>query len=1172
MNEALGSGVELEVRANRTPEKAPTAEAPPKSTAAKQYQVDLVPAWVAKRYSQSSVKPPLPSVMAQKYELWKDDLDFVAKQETYWGTVAPRLTDLRLVSHQPVQDGEEQEERRLSCTPCLDQGRECSKEMPICAQCRSEEAPAMCSYHVDRAYVPDSKRQGATKKKRRILDANLAVALEYLDGAMDDIEDGDLSNDDLSNDGAWKVGVQVERDPHEADSAVKESAKSDWLAKALFADDEGRGYHGPAKVPRKRGRPWKIPPGEKQPVKIKRSVGRPRKDPTEEEPVKSKRSWKVGMKDEELLEPVRSVNREKMAVKMAILEAERKRKNEDKNRRKGKGKLKDKLKDTAKAAPQRRGFTGRVMERYLKDTTRKLNTLITWTEAHKYPTGDQGQERSEVVAEAGVKDESDGETATPVVTKYKEQIANTFRPWVAQKDEKVIPSACDPPDTSLLQALHYYTSYYYTHVSPSPDMFEAMDMTSHIALGMIVQEVISDFAFKLGKDSQLEDIQVKVDKLVAAQYGDKWDKNFLDYLESRTGDRSLPLNQPAKKRRHSGSMDRSAESADDAGSDTDIGEDDDMSHDSRTWDELEELRRTTTSLGVGTMKELVNRTRFDISVEETLEMGLDGKETGRRSTSPLHVDSDLDSTGDTDAGSTSAGNGGWLTQSTLTSSKETPFKIALGNDSEISLSGEEDTEMHVRDATRSTTRGSEVALDRGDYDMPEIDFSPSILTQLSNNRFGSQPAFGLDDSSSDGDDGSDELDGPTLVRSQNLQEDSHESPEVEDGSSESDSEQEEKVTGEEKDKEAKDKATGEKDAKKKEDRKEESEKDVDSDKGGHMQEDYDGAYGASEDDCISPSVLTQVSATRFGSAFKLSRDESFSEEEDIYNPSGGRFVVRSQVVQDDSDDDSSEVSSDSDSGQEEQDEESEEKDTIAAKDAGDNKPTKEDHLKGHIAAETKENSAPIKKDYAEDDDEVVEEEVEVVSEITGASHHEESDAEPIELPKRLSGRAIEEFSVEMETVEVETEAETVDEIGTREQSKAGSEADVGMPSDEKHKTREFLTKKDDRFDEEEEDEDEEHKIRETLMEKDDRSNEKEQEEEEAKMEEDKDDPSQPVYMTVSATRFGSRFSASYNADDGDESEEEGTAYSFGTQSQVVYDDSTTSEEENVQSSSESDSD
>ncbi|KAG9072708.1 hypothetical protein KI688_000483 [Linnemannia hyalina] len=1164
-SEALGSSVELEVRANSTPEKAPAAEAPPKNTAAKQYQVDLVPAWVAKRYSQSSVRPPLPSVMARKYELWKDDLDFVAERETYWGTVAPRLADLRLESRQSAEDGEEQEEHRLSCTPCLDQGRECSKEMPICAQCRSEEAPAMCSYHVDRAYVPDSKRQGATKKKRRILDANLAVALEYLDGAMDDIEDEDLSNNDPSNDDAWKVGVQGERDPHEgADSAVKESAKSDWLAKALFADDEGRGYHGPAKVPRKRGRPWKLPPGEKQPVKIKRSVGRPRKDPTEEEPVKIKRSWNVGMKDEELLEPARSVSREKVAVKMAILKAERKGKNEDKNRGKGKGKLKD----MAKAAPQRRGFNGRVMERYLKDTTRKLNALGTWTEAHKSPTGDQGQERSEVIAESGVKDESDGETATPVVTKYKEQIANTFRPWVAQKDEKVIPSACGLPDTSLLQALHYYASYYYTHVSPSPDMFEAMDMTSHVALGMIVQEIISDFAFKLGKDSQLEDIQVKVDKLVAAQYGDKWDKDFLGYLESRTADRSLPLNQPAKKRRHSGLVDRSVESADDGGPDTDIGEDDDMSHDSRTWDELEELRRTTISLGVGTVKELVNRTRFDISVEETLEMGLDGEETGRRSASPLRVDSDLDSSDDLDTGSTSAGNGGWLTQSTLTSSKETPFKIALGNDSEVSLSGEEDTEMPVRDSTRGTTHGSEVAtLDQGDYDMPEIDFSPSILTQLSNNRFRSQPAFGLDDSSSDDDDGSDELDGPTLVRSQSLLEDSYESSEVESGSSESDSEQEEKAT-DEKDKEAKDKATGEED-----DKKEESEKDVDSDKGGHIQEDYDDAYGASNDDSISPSVLTQVSATRFGSAFKLSQDELVSEEDDIYNPSGGRFVVQSQVVQDDSDNDSSEVSSDSDSGQEEQDEESEEKDTIAAKDAGDNKPTKEDHLEDHIAAETKEDSAPIKKDHAEDDDEVEEEE-EVVSEIARASNHEEGDAEPIELPKRLSGRAIEEFSVEMETAEVTTAAGTVDETSTREQSRAGSEADVDMPSGEEYKTREFLTKKDDRLHEEEEEEEmeEEHNIRETLMEKDDRSNEKEQEEDEAKVEEDKGDPSQPVYMVVSATRFGSRFSASYNADDGDESEEEGTAYSFGTQSQVVYDDSTTSEEENVQSSSESDSD
>lgn len=670
-----------------------------------------------------------------------------------------------------------------------------------------------------------------------------------------------------------------------------------------------------------------------------------------------------------------------------------------------------------------------------------------------------------------------------------------------------------------------------------------MDLTSHIALGMIVQEIISDFAFKLGKDSQLEDIQVKVDKLVAAQYGNKWDKNFLEYLESRTAGRSLPLSQPAKKRRHSGTMDRLAESADESGHDTDILEDDDMSHASRTWDELEELRRTTTSLRVGTMKELVNRTRFDI------------------------LDSDLNSSDDSDTGSTSTGNGGWLTQSMLVSSKETPFKIALGSDSEISLSGEEETEMPMRNSTRSTTRGSEVGgLDQNDYDMPEVDFSPSILTQLSNNRFGSQPAFGLDDSSLDDDDGFDELDGPTLVRSQILHEDSDESSEVDSGSSESDSEQEEKATTEEKDKEAKDKAAEENDDKEeKVEKNEESEKDVDSDEDEHLQGDYDYAFGASQDDDISLSVLTQVNTTRLGSAFKLNQDESSSEEDDVFNPSGGRFVVLSQVVQDESDDDSSEVqedSSDSDSEQEEQDDDGEEKNTAVAKDAVDNKPIKEDHLEDHVAAETKEDDSPIQKDHAEDDDEV---EDEVVSEIARASSHEESDAESIELSKRLLEPASGEFDVEMETAEAEPEAEVVDDTSTREQSRDGSEADVDMPSDEEHNTREALMRKGDVFDEEE------CKIREALMEKDDRSNEKEQEEEEVEVIDDNGASSQPVYTTVSATRFGSQFSASYNVDDGDESEEEGTAYG-GTQSQVVYDDSTTSEEENVQSSSESDLD
>ncbi|KAF8938277.1 hypothetical protein BGZ47_008651 [Haplosporangium gracile] len=1154
-------GVGQELGANDTPgshidQDDGTAE---KTVTVEQDQIDLVSSWVAKRYSQSPVRPPLPSMMARKYELWKDDLDFVAERDVYWGTVAPRLADRRSESHQPqAHEVEQEEEDRPSCAPCLVQGRECSKERPICTQCQSEndvtstaeKAPTMCSYPVGKTSVSDSRRQSAKRKRRRNLEANLAVAVEYLGGELDESEGEELSNDDPSNDNPsndgpsndepWRVGVQGERDPdEEAESAVKESARSEWLAKALFAEDEGRGYHGPAKIPRKRGRPWKIPP-EEQPIKIRRPVGRPRKVPTGEELVKIRRPVgrprKVPMEGVELYESdkplglVRSVSQERKAVKIAILKA----KLEEKPKGKGKGKDKDKDKDkhenTAKVAPQRREFTTRVMERYLKDTTRKLNALGTWTEVPNTFTGDQEQKGLEVVAKAGVKDESDEETATPVISKYKEQIASTFRPWVAQKDEKVIPSACDLPDTSLLQALHYYASYYYTHVSPSPDMFEAMDLTSHIALSMIVQEIISDFAFKLGKDSQLEDIQVKIDKLVAAQHGDKWGKDFLEYLESRAADGPLLPKQPAKKLRYSGSVDGSAESPDESCSDTNVSENEDKNHDAQTWDELEDLRRTTTFLGVHTVKELVNRTRFDISVEEALEANnLDGEKTGGRfSTSSLHTDSDLDSSDDSDANSTRAGNGGWSAQSTLKSVMGTPFRIALGSDSEISLSDEEDTEMPVRNSTRSTTGGSKMgSLD--DDDMPEIDFSPSILTQLSNNRFGSQLVFGLDDSSSDDDNGSTELDGPTMVPSQVLQEDSDESSEAEGGSSESDSEQEVTAMGDKEEKEEEEEEEEEKEGKKEEDDKDSSNSDEDE----PIQEDDEDTYGASKGDDSSPSVLTQ---TGLGSAFKFNQEESSSDVDGFFNPSGGRFVVQSQVLQDDSDDDSSEVQEDSfESDSEQEDEEDEDKDIDATKDTEEHESTKEYYLEDDVAAENKKDNRSIKEAYIEDDKEKEEEEEEEeVPEIDGASNYGEDNAESSELPEHLSEREVEESDAEMEAVEENIAAETVVKFSTREQSQAGSKADVDMDSDVEYKTHGALMEKDDRSDEE-----------------------------------DQGETLQPVYTTVSATRFGSQFSTSYNADGDDDSEEEGASYG-GTQSQVVYNDSTTSEEENLQSSSDED--
>jgi hypothetical protein len=611
-------------------------------------------------------------------------------------------------------------------------------------------------------------------------------------------------------------------------------------------------------------------------------------------------------------------------------------------------------------------------------------------------------------------------------------------------------------------------------------MFEAMDLTSQIALGMIVQEIISDFAYKLGKDSQLEDIQVKVDKLVAAQHGDKWEDNFLEYLESQTADESSRPKKPSKKSQHSGAEDEPVESADESGpADPELSGDDDISNDPRLWDELEELRRTTTSLGVGTVKELVNRTRFNISEDgalEPFETHLDQEKIGRRfSMSSLHTDSDSVISDDSDADLSRAGYGDRLAQSRLNVPHETPFRKAFDSDSEIGQTDEEDTEMPVRNLTKSTTGGSQTGnFNQGDDDMPEIDFSPSILTQLSNSRFGSQPVFGQDALSSDDDDGSDGSTGPAFVLSQVIQDDDNESSESEGERASPESDSEQKAVSQKEDRND-NKEASEKD---KRDEKELSEKDSDVDEDEHMQ----------ENDDISSSVLTQVSATRFGSAFKLSQDDSSSDDDDFNNTSG-RFLVQSQLVQDDSDDDSSEVQEDSTSSDSEQEEGN-------------------DEGKGSVAAKDKEESKPIKEGRAEEDDEAEE----------GEEMEEDGGSESPELPEHPAERAIEDSDVEMEPVEEKERTETVEGTSTREQSRAGSEADVDMESEES----------------------------------------------------DQGEPSQRVVTTVKATRFGSQFSASYNAGDDDESEEEGVVYG-GTQSQVVDDDST-SEEENVQESSASDED
>lgn len=487
-------------------------------------QVDLVPSWIKKRYAESPIAPPLPSVMAQKYGLWKDDLDFVAGRGLYWGTAAPRQADRRLESRQLAENGEEQvrvkRHKYPSCASCLVQGRKCSKERPICAQCRSKDGiassskdvPAVCSYPIDRASAPDSKRRYSrgmiNPKRKKTLDTNLAAELEHqysgLHVGEDDntLNDGGPSNggmptDEPSNDGSWKVGVQGEHDlDEEPEVAIKEPARSEWLAEALFAEDEGRGYHT-AKIPKKRGRPWKVQEGE-APVKIRRPVGRPRKVRMEEELVKVRRPVGRPRKEpghhelDDLHMPfeshkrVESVSQKQKDAKKAKLKSKLKVKS------KAKGKDRDKVKDKDKykgvPALRRREFSRQVMVGYLKDTTRKLNALSTWTESPTTPTGYQEQVEIELVTEDGVEDERGMETTTPVIPKYKEQIASTFRPWVAQKDEKVSLSVCGRRlFTSSIIIFAYSSGVYFVndflcYTSPSRHKFLARSSLLRVLL------------------------------------------------------------------------------------------------------------------------------------------------------------------------------------------------------------------------------------------------------------------------------------------------------------------------------------------------------------------------------------------------------------------------------------------------------------------------------------------------------------------------------------------------------------------------------------------------------------------------------------------------------------------------------------------------------------------
>ncbi|KAG0365491.1 hypothetical protein BGX24_004130, partial [Mortierella sp. AD032] len=1018
--------------------------------------------------------------MAQKYGQWKDDLDFVVGQEMYWGTVAPRLPDRGLGSRPSEENGVGQRREGTRCTPCILQGLKCSGDKPICIQCRSKsriasstgESLAMCSYPINRAFVPESKRQIIRRRLRgELFESNLAAAVEYLDSRLDGGEEAAQSRDD----GSWRIGVKGERvSDEEAESMVPVRERTNWLARALL--DEG---------PESR---------------------------TSDKTQTGTESDTVGKAQDGVVEPGLPLKHKRRSSTQGTQQS-RRRVVEELIRSPAMKGVRSGRRSTIPTAHVK-------MMKVMKNASQTLKATGTWTVAPGMSMQGQDLESASIASdtdesgENGENDDSDDsgmKAKTPTIPKYRKQIANTFRPWIARKGEKVIPSACDLPETTFLQALHYYASYYYTHANPSPDMFEAMDLTSHIALGMIIQEIISDFAFKLGKESQLEDIQVKVDKLVAAQHGNKWDENFVEYLKSLTADRSLSR---SRKRLLSGSDEGSAESADDAGSDIDMEEDGDevLSHGFRSWDELEGLRRSTTSFGVDTMKELVNRTSFDFNFNEgdasevddsdygdLQETHLDQHETTRH-LSALALDMDPDSWSPYGSGidRTIAESSSRSTQPMATSFKSTVPRNepAFDVDSDAGddldqVSDESGLESMDLDGDEKKDRLGQDDDEDEDDDMPQVDISQSVLSQLSNNRFGSQFTFGLSDSTDESEDEDkdsdvdvDDLSGRTLVQSQVLLDENDESSEAEaeaeSESSESDSEpvvksKQEKEKEEENDesengsekesyaeKEKKKESYVEKATKKKDDS-EEEESAVEENMDMEMD---NGTQDEEDEEDHSPSVLTQVSMTRFGSAFTSNQDDSSSEDDSGFNIASGRFLAQSQVVLSDSTD-SSESQEDSSASESEQEKE------VEGAEAEDS-----------VTAENKNDNAPSKESHAQDKEE---EEGEELSDVQRKGR-----ADTIELKGTL-----EESDLEMEGIEETLATQDQSIAGSSKTSKEGDKAgqDDG-PSDEGH-----------------------------------------------------DELSQPMVTTVGATRFGSQFTASFNAsDDDDESEDDGEGYS-NTQSQ-----------------------
>ncbi|KAF9124203.1 hypothetical protein BGW39_008392 [Mortierella sp. 14UC] len=1121
-----------------------------------------------KRRRQNSTSQPSYQGTAQKYVEWKDDLEFVAVQGAYWGTVAPRLPDRALGLSLSKKNGDEQKREGAICTPCILQGLKCSGDKPICTQCRPQDgvassagkAPAMCSYPINRAFVPKSKHI-TRRRMREDLESNLAAAVEYLDGRVDSDEEGGEEGGKEggkeptpSSEGSWKTGVQGEAESDEGeDSLVPAPERTVWLAKALLA--EGRMSRASDKTQTETG----SGPAEEAQDRADKPI-QPRKRGRPRGSTKTRSS------------PESSKMRNSRGGVIARL-------------------LRTDFKPTR---PRRGVLSGRnppKLRNILKSTSRMLKAAGTWVEAPT--TSAQGQELGStgVISNTDESDEDgkiddgddlDTEKTTPPIPKYKKQITGTFRPWIARQDEKIIPSACDLPETSFLQALHYYASYYYTHVSPSPDMFEAMDLTSHIALGMIIQEIISDFAFKLGKESQLEDIQVKVDKLIAAQHRNKWDANFVAYLKSLTADESLPLKQPNRKRRRVRSGEGLADSTDDADSDTDGNEDnDDIGHGFRSWDELEGLRRITTSLGVSTMKELVNRTSFDLGEDGNL--GIDNGGYGDMDGTHLdgqqqqldryltafasNMNIDARSSDGSDVDNTIVGSGSRWTQLTSTSSEATvlnqpAFHADSDAEDDIGLVSEEN-DFKARDSDSSEEDNNQDQNNQDDNDMPEIDFSQSIFSQLSNKRFGSQFKFRLEASTDeDEDEDEDEVDGVdrlrsrTLAQSQVIQDEIDTSSEAESDSSESDSEQ--------------------------------AEKEKESDAEDNMDAEMDGDIQDEED--FWPSVLTQVNETRFGSVFTTQDDDSSNDEDSSFNIAGGRFLAQSQVIQDDSDD-PSEVQEDSSASGSEQEKEADEGEDFVAmvnKEEG-SKQEEKQVKKNDNRDDSEESGAEERNEEREEDEEsdaegymdvemgdgIQDEEGFSSSVLTQVSetrfgsaftdHHDSSSDDDFGF-NIASGRFIAQSQVVQDDSDDSSEAQE-DSSATESEQEEDDEGEDAVPVMNKEEESKEQEIKEEASKEKEKDDKDDNKEERNAEER--REEEKESDAEEymdVEMDggiQDEDEFSPSVLTQVGETRFGSALT---NQDESSSDEDFGSNIAGGRfldQSQVVQDDGGDSSEAQV---------